>query len=225
IVASGFREVSHVTRTMRIDWDTKSLLNLIVRRLVHNEALREYYGVSKGAVLQNVVLQGEFFYRVFPMQVDIGQSKPRTFDWMASRTADGSKRTAPRELIHLLIEVRDEQLKLYELGNAAPPDENLFDKLAMREALPAVSRARYEQTLCAEHPVLKPYLNLLEREKTQQTLASLAGLWSCSVDKAKEIAEQLAEAGFFERRGSKDAPTFWVPFLYRDALNLVQGPA
>lgn len=43
--------------------------------------------------------------------------------------------------------------------------------------------------------------------------------------KALETAEQLVEVGFFERRGSKDRPVFWVPFLYRDALDMIQGPA
>jgi hypothetical protein len=38
-------------------------------------------------------------------------------------------------------------------------------------------------------------------------------------------AQQLIEVGFFEARGSKDKPTFWVPFLYRDALSMSQGSA
>jgi hypothetical protein len=144
---------------------------------------------------------------------------------MLSRTADGSKRTAPRELLHLLIGTRDEQLRLYELGGAEPPGENLFDRSAVRQALPAVSKARYEQTLCAEHPTLKRYLDKLERENTQQTPESLARIWGCSVDAAAARAEQLAEVGFFELKGAKESPAYWVPFLYRDALNLVQGAA
>ena len=225
IVASGFREASHVTRTLVISWDNQSLLNLIVRRLVHNDAICALYGVSKEAVLENVNLQREFFYRVFPAQVDIGQKQPSTFDWMSSRTADGSKRTAPRELIHLLIETRDQQLKSYELGNSDPPAENLFTKAIIPQALPAVSKARYEQTLCAENPTLKPFLDKLDRGKTQQTVESLSKIWKCPVDKALEVAEQLAEAGFFERRRTKNSSIYWVPFLYRDALRLVQGPA
>ncbi len=180
---------------------------------------------SKEAVLENVGLQREFFYRVFPAQVDIGPKQPSTFDWMSSRTADGSKRTAPRELIHLLIETRDQQLKLYELGHLDPPAENLFSKSIIPQALPAVSKARFEQTLCAENPTLKPFLDKLERGKTQQTPESLSQLWKCSVDKAIEVAEQLVEAGFFESRRTRSSSIYWVPFLYRDALRLVQGPA
>lgn len=225
IVQGGFREASHITRTMTIAWDSQSLLNLVVRRLIYNKSICNHFNVSSDDILQDVRLQTEFFYRVFPMQVDIGLKQPRAFDWMASRTADGSKRTAPRELIHLVLEARDRQLKLYELGNSPPPDENLFSRAAITEALPEVSKVRYEQTLCAEYPFLKPYLSKLEREKTQQTLASLARLWKCPQSKAQEVAEQLIASGFFERRGTKEKPLFWVPFLYRDGLKLVQGGA
>jgi len=36
---------------------------------------------------------------------------------------------------------------------------------------------------------------------------------------------KLAAIGFLEVRGSKQEPSFWVAFLYRDALDLVQGSA
>ena len=31
--------------------------------------------------------------------------------------------------------------------------------------------------------------------------------------------------GFFEQRGDKVSPAYWVPFLYQPALELVQGSA
>jgi hypothetical protein len=225
VTSSGFREASHITRTLTISWNQQSLLNLIVRRLVHNADICTFYSINKEDVLKNSGLQSNFFYRVFPSQIDIGKRKPQTLDWMLSRAADASKRTAPRELIHLLSVARDEQLKLYELGSSEPPSENLFDKAAISAALPEVSKARYEQTLCAENPALKVYLDKLESEKTQQTLESLAELWKCTIKKAEDVAAQLVEAGFFERKGSKDSPAYWIPFLYRDALHLVQGAA
>jgi hypothetical protein len=225
ISASGFREASHITRTLTISWNKQSLLNLIIRRLVYNQQFCTYYSVSKEEILRDAQLQSGFFYRVFPPQIDVGRRQPKTLDWMLSRVTDGSKRTAPREVIHLLSLTRDEQLKLYELGNAEPPSESLFDKNAIRASLPEVSRARYVQTLCAENPALKPYLDKLEGEKTEQTPESLSKLWNCQAEKTTETAELLTEAGFFERRRAKDKLTYWVPFLYRDALNLVQGTA
>lgn len=225
IVGPGFREASHITRTLTLTWDHQSLLNLIVRRVASNIHICDYYDVPQDELLSSAELQEMFFYKVFPDQVDVGLSKPATFDWMLSRTADGSKRTAPRELIHLLLEARDEQLKRYQNGNGEPEDNLLFDKLSIRSALPAVSKARYEQTLCAEYPALKIYLDPLESEKTLQTSETLSKLWKCSNLKALDVAEKLVEAGFFERRGSKENQNFWVPFLYRDALKMVQGAA
>jgi hypothetical protein len=138
---------------------------------------------------------------------------------------DGTGKTAPRELIHLLSAARDQQLKLLEMGGAEPSGENLFDRSALKAALPEVSKVRYEQTLCAEHPSLKPILDRLEGEKTQHSVASLVRIWRVSEKEATARAEQLHEVGFFQKRGSKEQPLFWVPFLYRGALHLVQGQA
>ncbi|MGA5843515.1 hypothetical protein [Streptomyces pseudogriseolus] len=56
-------------------------------------------------------------------------------------------------------------------------------------------------------------------------MQSLAAIWREPEEKAKEIALRLVDIGFFEKRGTFIDPEFWVPFLYRPALNLVQGTA
>jgi len=86
-----------------------------------------------------------------------------------------------------------------------------------KEALPIVSETRYHQNLIAEYP--------LNGEKTEQTIDSLAELWEMNPDQAVVQAQRLVEIGFFQLRGSKDAETFWVPFLFRDALSMSQGLA
>jgi len=162
---------------------------------------------------------------MFPAQVDAGARKSTTLDWMLTRTADGTRQTAPREFIHLLNAARDQELKLLEMGAPDPPDEALFDRAAIKAALPEVSKVRLEQTLCAEYPTLKSLLVRLEGERTQQTPSTLAKLWAVSQQQAVANAEKLAEVGIFEKRGTKEEPLYWVPFLYRDSLNMVQGPA
>lgn len=225
IVSVGFREASHVIRTMTLSWDSSSLLNLLVKRLASNDLICDCCNIDRDELQASAELQSQFFNKVFPKQIDIGLKQPTTLDWMLSRTADGTGRTAPRELIHLLIESRDEQLKLYQLGHEVPINDQLFDKLAIKSALPAVSKARYEQTLCAENPTLREYLDKLEGEKTDQSQQTLAKLWGISVDKAVAVADRLVDAGFFERRKLKERMSFRVPFLYRDALKMVQGAA
>jgi hypothetical protein len=65
----------------------------------------------------------------------------------------------------------------------------------------------------------------MEGEKAEQTPESLMAIWDLDRVTAIEKAQNLVDLGFFEARGSKAEPTFWVPFLYRDALRLVQGRA
>jgi hypothetical protein len=219
----GFREASHITKHITIKWDRPSLTNLAVRRAVQSEVLMRYVGLDADSALGEK--QSEFLDKLFPDQVEVGPNKPRTFDWILGRTADGSGQNAPRELIHFLNSARNEEIRRLELGSMDAESETVFSRPAIKNALPEVSKVRLEQTLYAEYPDLRPLVIKLEREKTLQKPASLATLWQVGEPKAIAIAEQLVEVGFFQRRGSKEAPEYWVPFLYRSALSMVQGSA
>jgi hypothetical protein len=224
ITAAGFREASHLTRTLELDWNGASLLNLLVRRLLQNPSLVAFYAVDPEAVKRDAVAQREFFERLVPEQVDSGRN-PRTFEWMLGRVKDGTNRVAPRELIHLMTATRDVQLAMLERGESEPAGENVFSRQAFRDALPEVSEVRLEQTLFAEYPDLKPRLQALEGQKTNQSLDSLAAIWQTSRDDALDTVARLVDIGFFERRGSAGEADYWVPFVYRPALKLVQGAA
>jgi len=205
--------------------DAVSLRNLVIRRALHNDPICKFYSVDRDEVLGSNEKQSAIFERIFPNQVDAGSRKPTTLDWMLSRTSDGLKFTAPRELIHLLSCVREVQLKKLELGLPEPLEEALFDRTAFKEALPEVSHVRYGQTLCAEYPDLTKHIEKLRGEKTEHTGDTLASIWKLKKNEAIALAEKLAEVGFFEKRGTANDSVFWVPFLYRDALDLVQGAA
>jgi hypothetical protein len=220
----GFREASHITRSVTIAWNRTSLLNLIVRRALQNADLCRLYSVDE-QLLSSAADQETLFYRMFPDQVESGSNKPRTLDWLLSHTQDASKLTAPRELIHLLNSIRDIQYRKLELGESAPDSAQLFSRTAIKEGMPAVSKARLEQTLYAEYPSLRKYCERLRSDKSAQTTDSLANLWQVDSTEALTVARKLVEVGFFEERVIKDLLTFWVPFLYRYALELTQGTA
>jgi hypothetical protein len=225
ITDAGFREASHITKFVVLQWASPSLLNLVVRRLLKNDHIIQAFGIDREGVLRDFNAQREVFYRFFPPQVEQGTRKPSTFDWMVSRCADGTVQTAPRELIHLLISIREKEIERLERGEEAPSGEQLFDRSVFKEALPTVSEARLVQTLYAEHPDLREFISRLSGEKTEQTLDSLCAIWEMSRNEASEEAQKLIEIGFFQPRGSRDQPTFWVPFLYRDGLKMSQGLA
>jgi hypothetical protein len=225
ITREGFREASHVTRHVTISWSRSSLLNLMVRRALSNQAIRDAYATGDDLARQPVVEQENFFYRLGPRQVDAGPNKPNTIDWILSRTRDGTKSNAPRELIHYLNSLREVQVGRFEVGEAAPDGEQLFARPSFKDALPAVSKVRLEQTLFAEYPELQDRVERLRGAKTRQTPDTLAAVWGITREEAIASASRLVTVGFFEVQGSAQAPEYWVPFLYRDALDLVQGAA
>jgi hypothetical protein len=222
IAEGGFAELSHVTRVETIRWDQGSLMNLILRRALKSNRLRAYYGVEEQEVLADVVRQDDLLYRILPEKVDPGKTTRKSFSWILSRAADGSDETAPRELIHFFSTARNLQLRRFELGHNAPPGEALFDGSAIKGALPEVSAMRVDQTLFAEYPRLRPFLDRLRGEKAEQTLETLIRLWGTDETRALETATALVDAGVFVSRGESG---YWVPFLYRHGLGLVQGKA
>ncbi len=224
ITEGGFREASHITKHLTITWERQSLLNLVVRRLLANQPFNARYELDPEVILASVDEQERLIKRIMPDQVDTGKNPP-TFDWMLTRTQDGTKKTAPRELIHLLSSLKDEQTRRLELGHAEPVGDLLFDRTTFKEALKAVSEERLTKTLYAESNNLKTYIEKLRGEKTQQAPETLARIWGLEDEKARDIADQLVGVGFFENRGEKRQPIYWVPFLYRDALGMIQGEA
>jgi len=225
ITEKGLREASHITRVEVMRWTPEMLRNLILRRILSNETLVKEFGIDPIDVMQDSEKQDAVFRMIFPDQVEQGSRKATTFDWMVTRCADGTGNTAPRELIHLLNSLRDEEIRRREHGGAAPPNGQLFDRSVFKLALPAVSDQRLNTYLFAEYPAERVFLEKLDGEKAEQNPESLATIWGMTREAAIEKANTLVGLGFFQARGSRQEPTYWVPFLYRDALHLVQGKA
>lgn len=224
ITAGGFTEASHITKSVHIVWGEEGLLNLLVLRLLNNPAFVEYAGINPSDVKLDYAKQRDLFYMLVPAQVDTGKN-PETFSWIVSRTTDASGKCVPREVIHLFEVAKDLQILKLERGGNEPEGMELFERAAFKEALPTVSKVRYEQTLLAEYPDMLEFLQKLEGEKSEQSISTLSHLWNVEPEQTAQIARRLSDIGFFEIRGTKDDPSFWVPFIYRSALNLIQGKA
>lgn len=218
ITAEGFREASHISRHTTIDWHRFNLVNLIVRRLIHNKVIVDCYGVDVSEVLSDSKKQLELLARVLPPRMDSQPSQP--VDWMISRLRDGSGQVAPRELIHFLTAARNIQIARLEVGVTELAGEALFHHLCFNLALREVSKVRFDQTLCAEYPMWKNRMIQLRGVGHQQTLGELSRIWHEPKEKALSIAENLVEIGFFEPPDKKDDPVFVIPHLYRYVLNV-----
>jgi len=239
ISSGGFSEASHIIKTTQIKWDERSLLDLIAKRLSRSDELVAYAEKSflktkpistKNSIPYKQLLASDFEEKkrlvesVLPDKVDTGKN-PNTFEWIISRVRDGLSISAPRELIHMFETIRDLQLKRLERGEPEPDGEMLFDRGVFKEALDIVSKTRYTQTFLAEYPEFSVYTEKLKGEKSEQTANTLSRIWGISEEEAERIADELVRVGFFEQRGSAGSYTYWVPFLYRGALELIQGKA
>jgi len=79
------------------------------------------------------------------------------------------------------------------------------------------------QSSFAEYAELRPFIEALREEKTEQNIASLAARWKIDETETLKIARKLRDIGFFEERTSSGEITFWVPFVYRPYLAMSQG--
>ncbi len=227
ITRSGFREASHIERVLWIKWTPEDLTNLVVRRAVSNINICKFYDIDPNHILKNYASQEQFLNRMLPVQVEIGPNKPQTaFGWALGRTKDAKSVTAPRELIHFFNELRNVQINRMQRGDANLAGDRLFEPASFKEALPAVSTVRLEQTLYAEYSALKPFIEALFDQKATQPIVSLQRIWKVSTERALDLAAQLEQIGFFEKKVGGRHGTVWrVPFLYRPALKLAQGAA
>ncbi|HEG4445674.1 UNVERIFIED_CONTAM: hypothetical protein I5919_15715 [Aeromonas hydrophila] len=225
ITKDGFREASHITRTTTITWDSQNLFNLIISRALKNPSILKKYNVSASDILSSHEKQHELYYKMFPLQVDVGVRQSDTFQWILSRVRDGLLNTPPRELIHYYNESISQELKEQEVSNNKIEEPNIVSRAAIKNAAYEVSKVRMEQTLFAEYPEYKDYIKLLENKKAEHNIKTLSDIWGIKEEETQKIAIELAEIGFFDLRSARNEKIYKIPFMYRFYLNITQGKA
>lgn len=224
VADTGFREGSHITKQVTIQWNDQDLFQLLTSRILDNQIFREFLNVSKEEVFRDSNKQLKIFYSIFPDQVETGNN-PNTFNWMVGRVKDGLKICAPRELIHLLNESRLAQIRQLETGTPEETYDEIIGRSALKEALKEVSKVRLNQTIYTEFPALKTYIEKLIEHKTEQDIKTLSRIFGTSKKSTMDIVQKLVAIGLFEERKDRksNVTTYWTPFLYRDGLGMVQG--
>ncbi len=225
ITSEGFREASHITKFQNLVWSKESLLNLISRRILDNSELVSIFDLDKSEILSDIIKQEQLFYRLFPTQIDLGSKKPATLDWILSRTMDGKGTNSPRELIQLFTHARTIESKRQESGINELEGDQLISRQAFKEAVYEVSKQRLEQTIYAEFPALKPFIELLRGDKAEQSVETLIDKWSLDRSGTMDVAKKIVSIGFFEQRGEISNPKYKIPFMYRPYLEITQGSA
>lgn len=224
ITDEGFREATHISREIRLEWDKPSLMNLVVRRFLNNKSITDHYKAEKDAVIGDANKQTELMSTILPAQVEIGEKQSETFDWILRRTTDGTGKNAPREIIVFFNALIDAQIKRLERGEHIDEAGPLFDRGTFKDALPSLSEYRLTKVIYAENPHLKKFVQALNGEKSEHNAVSLGRVWSIASQEATRVADDLVRIGFFEG-GDRTKSSYKIPFIYRPALNIVQGKA
>ena len=218
IIGSGFVNLTHVNaRKIEIVWDDDDLLDLLARRIKDNREFLAEVGLDIEAAVDDVMLA------IFPSQVDIGERRPSTKNWILSRIRDSNDVKAPRNLIDLVQKAQEAQLRREQRESSRyDKGDPLIQSEAIKRGLAALSEARVEDTLLAEASgEIARVLELFRGGKAEHNENSLTELLDLEGDKLSVAVKSLIQIGFLERIGS----SYKVPMLYRDGLGITQGKA
>lgn len=224
---TGFRESSHITKTFTIDWTDKAIKHLMLNRFFNNKVVEQHYRITREEVLGSEDLQSEMLAQILPAQIELGPKQSNTFDWILNHVRDGNQEFAPREVISLLTKAREEQVKIEETGDEASSNGYLIGQKALKLAFEKVSKEKVE-TLYSEYPNLRKVIEMFDGKKTEHNFESVSKLLhDVRIDRnPTQVIEDLLEIRFFQKRGKKSPSlTYWVPFIFRPYLSMVQGVA
>jgi hypothetical protein len=224
----GFRESTHITKVYTIDWTDKAIKHLVLSRFFNNQTVEDHYKITREEILASDDLQSEVLKKILPVQVESGPKQSNTFDWILNHVSDGKQKFAPREVISLLNKAREQQVRIEETGDETRTNGYLIGPKALKLAFEKVSKERVE-TLYSEYPEQRKIIEMFEGEKTEHNLESIGKLlFNARIDRnPAQVIEDLLEISFFQKKRAKKVPdpTYWVPFIFRPYLSMIQGAA
>jgi len=215
ITTGGFVNLTHINaKKIEIIWDEEDLLNLIARRIRENKHFTDALQISQAS-------DSEIFDLVFPDQVDFGLRKPKTWVWIMRRIRDGNDVKPPRNLIDLINNAREAQLRKEDRNTRDYDSPPLIEPDALRKGLSLLSESRVNDTLIAESGVLASEIEKFRGGKAEHNAESLAATLNIPLENVSSAIKPLKDIGFLEESGG----TYKIPALYREGLEVTQGKA
>lgn len=217
IIKGGFVNLTHLNaRRNEIIWDKEDLFTLLCRRLRENQ---EFVEAISAAAFDDQLL----FNAVFPEQVEAGERRPTTWNWMLAQIKDGAGFVSPRNLIDLANLAKDEQLRQEQRNQRAfSHAEPLIEAESLKRALVRLSEQRVEDTLLAEASnEVAMLIEGFRGSRGEHNDESIAALFRVDASTARHFAETLIDIGLLERAEE----SYKIPVLYRDGLKISRGKA
>ncbi len=217
VIKGGFVNLTHVNaRRIEIRWLPEDLFSLLCRRIKNSEDFLNSLGVS--ADIDDEAL----FSIIFPPQIDKGSKKPKTWNWILARIRDGNNVLPPRNLIDLVNETKQAQLRREERNPREFKDGvYLFEPDALKRGLEALSEKRVHDTLLAESGEIAQYIEAFKGSKAEHNKETIKRILGVTDEELERILDELKSIGFLEVVGEN----YKIPMLYRIGLNITQGKA
>lgn len=213
ITKGGFVNLTHINaRKIDIVWDDEDLIDMVVRRVLQNEKLKELIGAGDS--------NEKIFSTLLPEQIDVGDRKPDTKTWIMGRIRDGNNNRPPRNMIDLLNKARDSQVRREQRDtrDVDPELGPIIEAEAVKRALTQLSEQRVQDTLLAEAADLSEIIQQFRDGKSEHNSESLKETIG-AVENYSQIIQALVDIGFLEEFGQNHK----IPMLYRDGLRIKQG--
>ncbi len=163
IIGQQFVNLTHVNARRRdITWNSDDLYSLLCQRLRRCKPFME--AIEETGEIGDIELVG----RIFPAQVDVGEKKPTSWNWILARIRDGNDSISPRNLIDLVNKAKEFQLRREQREPREYNEKNpLIEAESIRRAFVAVSEMRVQDTLLAESEFLSPYIEAFRNGKAE----------------------------------------------------------
>lgn len=221
---NGFTALTHITarRADTLRWTEDQILCMVVKRIFANRSMADYLEVDSERLDANAEYRSECFYRVFPPRVHRGRKQSSTLRWICNRCSDGRDVVTPRDVLDVLIRAKQKQ-QTECAANAEGTSPFIIGPSALQYGLEELSKRKRQTYLQAEFPQLWKHIEKFVGGKTEHDEASVRRILGKDW---KATADDLVSIGLFRKKESRDGTSvYWVPFLYRDGLELTQGRA
>lgn len=217
IIARQFVNLTHVNaRKKEIVWEAEDALSMICKRI------RE--GSANNVMLSlNNLSDYDVLYKIFPQKIDRVDRGKNTWNWILSRTSDGTNSVIPRNIIDLTNMSKEEQIRINARSNKVYyENDSLIEDDAIKKALKRLSEQRVDDTLLAEvSEDVKVLIRAFKGKKSEQNDETISKLFNVDIWEASRFAKTLIDIGLFEDKNG----FYKIPILYREGLSIVNGKA
>ena len=220
-----FTNKDHLTdKRIELSWTSNHLTSLLVKRAVHQNAVREYVDGRFSALSgRDIDAWGpeerlDALKVIFPSTAYPGEREAAIMDWLVERVRDGRRTVLPRDAIVLSNAAAELQR---EIGIAGSP--SLLSREVVREAFTKTSEVRCESFL-AEFPNLREHFRRFSGQTTAEfSRSELLNLMDGLDPSGDELLERLFEIGVVRPNTGRvlTATSYEIPRLYRNGLGLV----